>query len=89
MPTITGQVALQVPEGTQNGRIFRLAGKGMPVMKRDRAGDLFAKVRVVLPEQIDDERRALFERLRELESDGNADASGRDAPAGAGDARTA
>ena len=86
--TITGQLALQVPPATQNGRVFRLAGKGMPVMKRDRAGDLFAKVRVVLPEQIDDERRALFERLRELESDGIADAAGRDAPAGAGDART-
>ena len=77
VPTITGQLALQVPPATQNGRVFRLAGKGMPVMKRDRAGDLFAKVRVVLPEQIDDERRALFERLRDLESDG-----------GAGDART-
>ena len=86
--TITGQLALQVPPATQNGRVFRLAGKGMPVMKRDRAGDLFVKVRVVLPEQIDDERRALFERLRELESDGIADAAGRDAPAGAGDART-
>ena len=89
VPTITGQLALQVPPATQNGRVFRLAGKGMPVMKRDRAGDLFAKVRVVLPEQIDDERRALFERLRELESDGGAGAAGRDAPAGAGDARTA
>ena len=73
VPTITGQLALQVPPATQNGRVFRLAGKGMPVMKRDRAGDLFAKVRVVLPEQIDDERRALFERLRELESDGGAE----------------
>ena len=76
VPTVTGQVALQVPEGTQNGRVFRLAGKGMPVMKSDRAGDLFAKVRVVLPEQIDDERRALFERLRDLESDGGADTAG-------------
>ncbi len=88
VPTVTGQVALQVPEATQNGRVFRLAGKGMPVMKRDRAGDLFAKVRVVLPEQIDDERRALFERLRELEPDGGTDTTSRDAPAGAGDART-
>lgn len=80
--TVTGQLALHIPEGTQNGRVFRLAGKGMPVMKSDARGDLFAKVRVMLPEQIDDERRALFERLRDLESRGAGDT------AGAADART-
>ena len=66
--TLTGELILRVPEGTQNGRVFRLGGKGMPVMKSETPGDLFAKVRVVLPEQIDDERRALFQRLRDLES---------------------
>ena len=55
--TPTGELILRVPEGTQNGRVFRLGGKGMPVMKSETTGDLFAKVRVVLPEQIDDERR--------------------------------
>jgi molecular chaperone DnaJ len=65
--TVTGPVVLNVPAGTQNGRVFRLGGKGMPVMSTDSKGDLFAKVRVVLPEQIDDDQRALFERLRDLE----------------------
>ena len=64
--TVTGQIVLQVPEGTQNGRVFRLAGQGMPAMKSDTRGDLFAKVRVVLPEQIDDAQRRLFEQLRDL-----------------------
>ena len=82
--TVTGQVVLQVPEGTQNGRVFRLAGMGMPIMKTDGTGDLFAKVRVVLPEQIDDERRRLFERLRALDSDGESSGEG----AGATNSRT-
>lgn len=64
--TLSGGVALRIPEGTQNGQVFRLTGRGMPVMKQDKRGDLFAKVRVVLPEQIDDEQRALFEQLRGL-----------------------
>ena len=68
VPTVTGQVVLQIPEGTQNGRVFRLTGKGMPVMKSETTGDLFAKLRVVLPEQIDDEQRRLFEQLRAHET---------------------
>ena len=92
VPTVTGQVVLQVPEGTQNGRVFRLAGKGMPIMKSEQSGDLFAKVRVVLPEQIDDARRRLFEHLRDLESGTSAEPgdTGEPSPAaGAPDAGTA
>ena len=69
VPTVTGEVVLRVPEGTQNGRVFRLSGRGMPVMNSDTVGDLFAKVRVILPEQLTDPQRALFAQLRELESD--------------------
>lgn len=65
-PTLSGTVMLRIPEGTQNGRVFRLAGKGMPVLHQDRRGDLLAKVRVVLPEELTDEERDLFRRLREL-----------------------
>ena len=68
LPTVTGEIALRVPEGTQNGRVFRLSGRGMPVMNSDKVGDLFAKVRVILPEQLTDIQRALFAQLRDLES---------------------
>ena len=66
VPTLTGSVLLQIPEATQNGRVFRLNGKGMPVLNAERMGDLFAKVRIVLPEQLSDEERGVFERLRAL-----------------------
>ncbi|MEX2598928.1 MAG: J domain-containing protein [Dehalococcoidia bacterium] len=67
VPAITGRkVALKVPPGTQNGRVFRLKGKGMPRRNAPGAhGDLLASVKVVLPESLTDEQRDLFQRLKE------------------------
>ena len=53
--TLKGKVLLQIPPGTQNGRIFRLKGQGMPHLRGDGVGDLLAKVRVVLPSRLDAE----------------------------------
>src|ERR1700690_484012 len=47
--TLTGRVLLRVPAGTQNGRVIRLAGQGMPRLKGEGRGDLHVKVRGVLP----------------------------------------
>jgi curved DNA-binding protein len=67
VPTMTGEVALTMPPGTQNGRTFRLRGKGMPHLRQpDRHGDLYAKVEVRLPTDLTQEQRALFEQLRGL-----------------------
>ena len=67
VPTIDGRVALRIPEGTQNGRQFRLTGKGMPVLgQAGKRGDLLARVRVALPERLTDEERQHFEALRKL-----------------------
>ena len=78
VPTLTGSVLLQIPEATQNGRVFRLNGKGMPVLNAERMGDLFAKVRVVLPEQLTEEERSVFERLRALAGESPTGDSARD-----------
>ena len=48
--TLKGRVLLTVPAGTQNGRTFRLKGQGMPRFKGDGSGDLYVRIRVVLPE---------------------------------------
>jgi len=67
VPTMTGRVALRVPELTQNGRQIRLKGKGMPVLGHaDRAGDLFVRVRIELPDHLTTEEREHFEALRAL-----------------------
>jgi DnaJ-class molecular chaperone len=64
VPTLTAKVMLKIPELTQNGRVFKLAGLGMPALNREGRGDLYAKVRVRLPERLDERERALFEELR-------------------------
>jgi DnaJ-class molecular chaperone len=69
VPTLRGTRALlKIPPLTQNGRVFRLAGLGMPHLQGEGRGDLYAKARVRLPERLSDEERALFERLRELQN---------------------
>lgn len=68
VPTITGQVALRIPPETQNGRVFRLAGQGMPRLKRpSERGDLLAAARLQMPEPLTERHLELFRRLRELE----------------------
>ena len=63
-PTLKGNVALKVPPETQNGKVFRLTGQGMPHLNDSSRGDIFAKVKVVLPTQLAPEERQLFEQLR-------------------------
>jgi DnaJ-class molecular chaperone len=68
--TLSGKrVALKLPPLTQNGRVFRLAGLGMPRLDEKRKnkarGDLLVRVSVVLPETLSARERELFERLRE------------------------
>ena len=72
VPTLTGSVALKIPALTQNGRAFRLTGKGMPVLNRDQRGDLFVHADVVLPETLSAEALDLFRRLQDLEDGANA-----------------
>jgi curved DNA-binding protein len=64
--TLKGRVLLKVPPGTQNGRTFRLKGQGMPKFKGDGAGDLYVRVRVALPTDLDGEARAAAKRFLEL-----------------------
>ncbi len=67
--TLDGAVTMTIPAGTQNGRRFRLRGKGMPRLgQTEERGDLFVRVQVELPEDLSDEEREIFERLRELRS---------------------
>jgi len=60
--TLAGSVEMDVPAGTQSGEQFRLAGKGMPRLRRRGHGDLYVISQVVTPEPGDldeDEREAL------------------------------
>ena len=49
---------------TQNGQSIRLSGLGMPKLKGKKKGEMFAKVRIVIPDELNDRQRELFEQLR-------------------------
>ena len=68
VPALNGKkLKLKIPEETQNGKKIKLTGKGLPKLKKkDEHGDLYAEVKVVLPQQLTDKERQVFEQLAEL-----------------------
>jgi DnaJ-class molecular chaperone len=57
------KLVLTIPPETQNGRLFRLSGKGMPRLRGEGNGTLFARLKVVLPMHLTSEEKELFEQL--------------------------
>lgn len=66
VPTPRGKLALKIPPETQNGRVFRLTGQGMPHLGNSSKGDILAKVNIVLPTKLSPQEKELFRQLNEL-----------------------
>jgi curved DNA-binding protein len=67
VPTLAGKLRLTIPAGTQPEQVFRLAGRGMPVLKSpDKKGDLFVKVKLTVPRHLTDEQRTLLQQAERL-----------------------
>jgi molecular chaperone DnaJ len=78
VPTIDGgKTRVKVPEGTQSGRVFRLQGKGMPVLRARGTGDMYVQVMVETPQK-------LSKRQRELLAEFERQSSGETHPESAG-----
>ena len=70
IPTIDGGKAkIKIPDGTQNGKQFRLKGKGMPFMRRGDFGDLYVQVKTEVPVYLNKKQKELLEQFREIEND--------------------
>lgn len=65
IPTLEGKTTLTIPPGTQHGRVFRLRGKGVPILRSNRRGDEVITARVVVPEKLTDQQRKLLQDLGE------------------------
>ena len=63
--TLSGRINMKIPEGTQNGKQFRLKGKGMPVYGTSSHGDLYVKIQVKLPDKLTPEQKELVMKLRD------------------------
>ena len=67
--TISKPVSINIPPETQNGKELRLKGLGMPVFgRKNEFGDLYLKIVVHLPENLNDQEKALFNQLKTIRS---------------------
>ena len=63
VPTVEGDTILELPAGTQHGKVIKLAGKGVPHVRSGRRGDQLCVVRVVVPTHLSAEEREHYEAL--------------------------
>ncbi len=63
VPTLDGDVPLEVPAGTQPGETIVMAGRGIPPLGRGRTGDLRVVINVVIPRRLNRKQRELLEEL--------------------------
>ncbi|HEX6507096.1 MAG TPA: J domain-containing protein [Chloroflexota bacterium] len=63
IPTLDGRVTMRIPASSQNGRVLRLAGQGMPNLKSKAKGNLYVKLNAALPTSLDEKQRELFQQL--------------------------
>lgn len=65
VPTISGRARLNIPAGTQPGKVLRLRGKGLPNPQGGPQGDELINVMVYIPEKLTDKEKEAFESLRD------------------------
>jgi molecular chaperone DnaJ len=63
VPTLNGQVALKIPNGTPSAKTFRIKGKGFPHLGGYGAGDLFVRVLIDIPEDLTSEQKDLLKKF--------------------------
>jgi molecular chaperone DnaJ len=71
VPSLDGEIPLEIPAGTQPGEIVTLRARGLPPLQRGRTGDLHVHVNVVIPRKLNREQRDLLERLADSLDDRN------------------
>jgi len=71
VPTLSGEVAMTIPAGTQNNRLLRLSGRGMPHVRAKGNGDEYVRLIGQLPQNLSDKEKKLFKELASLR-DGKA-----------------
>lgn len=67
VPTIDGKtISLTIPAGTQSETVFKVRNQGMPMMNSDRRGNLYVKVIVVTPQNLNKEQTKLLKKFGEI-----------------------
>ena len=72
VPTLVGKATIDIPEGTQGGKQFRLRGKGIKGVRSSYPGDLYCHVTVEIPVKLTEHQRKLLKELDESIKKGGA-----------------
>ncbi len=67
VPTIDGKARVKVPAGTQAGKLFRLKGKGIPMLNRSGiVGDELIFINIFVPEKLSQEEKEVISKINEM-----------------------
>lgn len=71
VPTLYGDIVLNIPAGSQNGDKHKIKEKGVPVVNTQRIGDMYVIIKVVVPTKLDRKQKDLFTKLLNTDLDNN------------------
>ena len=71
IPTLDGEEEIDIPAGTQSGRVFRLKGRGVPVVHSTSRGDELVTVKLVTPQKLTARQKELLKEFAEIERQQN------------------
>ena len=63
--TLDGDITVSIPAGGSHGELLRVQGKGVPMGRGGRRGDLYVKVKLILPQKLSRDAKKLVEKLKE------------------------
>jgi molecular chaperone DnaJ len=69
VPTLNGKVSMKIPEGTQGGKIFRLAGKGVRRLRSYGCGDELVRIIVETPTNLNAEQKRILRQFADSSND--------------------
>ena len=73
VPTLYGNVVMEIKAGTQNGTKYKLKGKGLKIPNSSRKGDMYVVIKVMIPNKITREQKKLLEALKETNLETNSE----------------
>jgi molecular chaperone DnaJ len=65
VPTVSGKTKMKIPEGTQNGAVLRIKGKGVPSLRGGHRGDQHVKIFVEVPKNLNKDQKKLLKEFAE------------------------
>ncbi len=68
VPTPYDKISYKIPAGTQPGTVFRVKGKGAPILKTDRKGDLYVKIKLEVPNKLNAKQKKAVEDMGKVVS---------------------